>query len=209
MTAGARSSCRCGTPCSGSVRPGASLVMGTCLEQMIPFAPTREIIARGSGPHPDRPRLRHLLRSAHRRRALRARGGGVGRERHDGPGLQITAGGGGGEDRGRGVLETSRWPWRSHAAAIGSPYVRRGRRSAPHRGGKPLADPDPGNGRSTAPRVKGAPSRRGDRAPCRCADPQGNAILWGSLGITSDAVRASRAGDRDGGGDRQPGADPA
>src|SRR6185503_20922235 len=31
------------------VRPGSSIVLGTCLEQMIPFAATREIIRRGIG----------------------------------------------------------------------------------------------------------------------------------------------------------------
>src|SRR6266850_1070143 len=132
------------------VRPGDSVALGTCLEQMIPFAATREIMRQNIGdlsligPVSDIC-FDQLIGAGLARRVMAAWVGNV----------------------------------MMGSAIVGkNPLL------------KPVKDPLGGDApilavRSLSPDVAIVHVQR--------ADPHGNAILWGSLGITSDAVRAARA----------------
>ncbi len=179
------------------VRPGASVALGTCLEQMIPFAATREIIRQGIGdlsligPVSDIC-FDQLIGAGLARRVMAAWVGNV----MMGSAYCFRRAVERGEPRPLEVVEFSNFTLALalHAAAIGSPYLPT--RSAlgsdivgrnPHL--TPAADPVDGAPllavRALHPDVAIVHVQR--------SDPHGNAILWGSLGITSDAVRAARA----------------
>ena len=178
------------------VRPGASVALGTCLEQMIPFAATREIIRQGIGelsligPVSDIC-FDQLIGAGLARRVMAAWVGNV----MMGSAYCFRRAVERGEPKPVEVVEFSNFTLALalHAAAIGSPFLPT--RSAlgsdivqrnPYL--EPIDDPLEGGPllavRALHPDVTIVHVQR--------ADPHGNAIMWGSLGITSDAVRASR-----------------
>ncbi len=180
------------------VRPGGSVAMGTCLEQMIPFAATREIIRQGVGelsligPVSDIC-FDQVIGAGLARRVMAAWVGNV----MMGSAYCFRRAVERGEPRALEVVEFSNFTLALalHAAAIGSPFLPT--RSAlgseivsrnPYL--TPVADPLSEGGpllavRALHPDVAIVHVQR--------ADPHGNAIMWGSLGITSDTVRAAKA----------------
>ncbi len=175
------------------VRPGASLVMGTCLEQMIPFAATREIIRQGIGdltligPVSDIC-FDQLIGAGLCSRVAAAWVGNV----MMGLAYNYRRAA---EEGTIEVVEFSNFTLALalHAAAIGSAYVpTRSALGSDIVGRNPWLTPIQGMDGAPLLAVK---ALHPDVAIVHVqrADPQGNAILWGSLGITSDAVRAARA----------------
>ncbi len=189
------------------VRPGTSVALGTCLEQMIPFAATREIIRQGIGdlsligPVSDIC-FDQIIGAGLARRVMAAWVGNV----MMGSAYCFRRAVERGEPKPVEVVEFSNFTLALalHAAAIGSPFLPT--RSAlgsdivgrnPYL--EPITDPLGGGG------PEGAATGGGPLLAVRAlhpdvtivhvqrADPHGNSIMWGSLGITSDAVRASRA----------------
>ncbi len=180
------------------VPAGASVALGTCLEQMIPFAATREIVRQEIGdltligPVSDIC-FDQLIGAGLARRVMAAWVGNV----MMGSAYCFRRAVERGEPRALEVVEFSNFTLALalHAAAIGSPFIPT--RSAlgsdivprnPYL--TPIADPLGEGGpllavRALSPDVAIVHVQR--------ADPHGNAILWGSLGITFDAVRAARA----------------
>ncbi|HZI89742.1 MAG TPA: CoA-transferase [Candidatus Polarisedimenticolia bacterium] len=178
------------------VRPGDSVALGTCLEQMIPFAATREIIRRGIGeltligPVSDIC-FDQLIAAGLAKRVAAAWVGNVMMGLAYGFRRAVERG----EPRSLEVVEFSNFTLALalHAAAIGSPYIpTRSALGSDIVGRNPwlstIVD-DHGNPllavKALQPDVAIVHVQR--------ADPHGNAILWGSLGITFDAVRAARA----------------
>ena len=175
------------------VRPGGSLVMGTCLEQMIPFAATREIIRQGIrdltliGPVSDIC-FDQLIGAGLASRVAAAWVGNVMM------GLAYNYRRAAEEGKIE-VVEFSNFTLALalHAAAIGSPYLpTRSALGSDIVGRNPWLAPILGMDGAPLLAVKALVP---DVAVVHVqrADPQGNAILWGSLGITFDAVRAARA----------------
>jgi len=180
------------------VRPGDSVALGTCLEQMIPFAATREIMRQNIGdlsligPVSDIC-FDQLIGAGLARRVMAAWVGNV----MMGSAYCFRRAVERGEPKPIDVVEFSNFTLALalHAAAIGSPFLpTRSALGSDIVGKNPLLKPvkDPLGGdapilavRSLSPDVAIVHVQR--------ADPHGNAILWGSLGITSDAVRAARA----------------
>ena len=179
------------------VRPGASVVLGTCLEQMIPFAATREILRQGIGdltligPVSDIA-FDQLIGAGLVRRVLAAWVGNV----MMGSAYAYRRAVERGEPRALEVVEFSNFTLAQalHAAAIGAPFLPT--RSTlgsdlPSRNPylEPFADPRTGEPllavRALQPDVAIVHVQK--------ADPHGNGLLWGSLGITPDAARAARA----------------
>jgi len=179
------------------VPPGASVVLGTCLEQMIPFAATHELIRRGIGdlsligPVSDIC-FDQLIGAGLARRVLAAWVGNVMMGSAYGFRRAVERG----EPRPLEVVEFSNFTLAQalHAAAIGAPFLPTRSALGSDIVGRnpyltPIADPLGGEPvlavRPVHPDVTIVHAQR--------ADPHGNAILWGSLGITTDAARASRA----------------
>src|SRR2546422_5312072 len=179
------------------VRPGASVVLGTCLEQMIPFAATREIIRRGIGdltligPVSDIC-FDQIIGAGLARRVMAAWVGNV----MMGSAYCFRRAVERGEPRAIEVIEFSNFTLALalHAAAIGAPFlpthsalgtdlIARNPYLEPVAsplGGEPILAVRPLHPDTAIVHVQRA-------------DAHGNGIMWGSLGITSDAVRASRA----------------
>lgn len=179
------------------VEPGDSVALGTCLEQMIPFAATREIIRQGIGdltligPVSDIC-FDQLIGAGLVRRVMAAWVGNV----MMGSAYCFRRAVERGDPRPLEVIDFSNFTLALalHAAAIGAPFIPT--RSAlgtdwidrnpylpriedPVGGGPILAV------RPLVPDVAIVHAQR--------ADPHGNAVMWGSLGITPDAARAARA----------------
>ena len=179
------------------VPPGSVVAMGTCFEQMIPFAATRELIRQGIGdltlvgPVSDIC-FDQLIGAGLVKRVMAAWVGNV----MMGSAYAFRRAVEQGVPRPLEVVDFSNFTLALalHAAAIGSPYIPT--RSAlgtdwvernpylvriddPVSGGPVLA------ARALLPDVAIVHVQR--------ADPHGNAAMWGSLGITPDAARASRA----------------
>jgi len=197
------------------VRPGSSVALGTCLEQMIPFAATREIIRQGIGelsligPVSDIC-FDQLIGAGLARRVMAAWVGNV----MMGSAYCFRRAVERGEPAPVQVVEFSNFTLALalHAAAIGSPFLPT--RSAM---GSDIVERNPYLERIANPMRRdgpegevsvGGPEAGSEGGPLLAvralhpdvtivhvqrADPHGNAIMWGSLGITSDAVRASRA----------------
>ena len=180
------------------VRPGASVVLGTCLEQMIPFAATREIIRRGIGdlsligPVSDIC-FDQLIGAGLARRVMAAWVGNVmmgsaycfrrAVERQEPDPIEVVE------------FSNLTLALALHAAAIGAPFLpTRSALGSDIVGRNPylVPIPNPVGGGETILAVK---PLHPDVAIVHVqrADPHGNAIMWGSLGITSDAARAARA----------------
>jgi len=179
------------------VKPGDTVALGTCLEQMIPFAATHELIRARIGdltlvgPVSDIC-FDQLIGAGLARRVMAAWVGNV----MMGSAYAFRRAAEQGEPRSLEVVDFSNFTLALalHAAAIGAPFLPT--RSAlgtdwvernpwlrriedPVSGGPVLAV------RPLAPDVAIIHAQR--------ADPHGNASMWGSLGITPDAARAARA----------------
>ncbi len=179
------------------VRPGASIVLGTCLEQMIPFSAAREILRQGIGdltligPVSDIA-FDQLIGGGLVRRVMAAWVGNV----MMGSAYSYRRAVERGEPRPLEVVEFSNFTLAQalHAAAIGAPFLpTRSTLGSDLPGRNPYLEPfaDPRTGgpllavRALQPDVAIVHVQK--------ADPHGNGLLWGSLGITPDAVRAARA----------------
>jgi glutaconate CoA-transferase subunit A len=179
------------------VPPGSTVALGTCLEQMIPFAATHELIRAKIGdltlvgPVSDIC-FDQLIGAGLARRVLAAWVGNV----MMGSAYCFRRAAERGRPRPLEVVDFSNFTLALalHAAAIGAPFIPT--RSAlgtdwvernpllravenPLGGGPVLA---------VAPLVPDVAIVHAQRA-----DPHGNAAMWGSLGITPDAARAARA----------------
>ena len=179
------------------VRPGASVAMGTCLEQMIPFAATHELIRAEIGeltligPVSDIC-FDQLIGAGLVRRVMAAWVGNV----MMGSSYAFRRAVETGRPRPLEVVDFSNFTMALalHAAAIGAPYIPTRsvlgtdwiernphlRRIESPDGGKPLLAVLP-----LSPDVAIVHAQR--------VDPHGNAAMWGSRGITADAARAARA----------------
>jgi len=179
------------------VRPGSTIALGTCLEQMIPFAATHELIRLGVGdltlvgPVSDIA-FDQLIGAGLVRRVIAAWVGNV----MMGLAYSFRRAVEEGVPRSLEVVEFSNFTLAQalHAAAIGAPFlptrtvlgsdlVGRNPWLVPIESpldGKPLLAVKP-----LQPDVAIVHVQR--------ADPHGNALMWGSLGITADAARAARA----------------
>ena len=179
------------------VPPGASVVMGTCLEQMIPFQAAREIIRQGIGdlaligPVSDIA-FDQIVSAGLARRVMAAWVGNVMLGTAYGFRRAVERG----EPRAIEVIDFSNLTLALalHAAAIGAPYIPT--RSllgsdivARNPWLRPMTDPETGAPllavRALQPDVAIVHVQR--------ADPHGNGLMWGNLGITADAARAARA----------------
>lgn len=179
------------------VKPGASVAMGTCLEQMIPFAATHELMRQGTGdltligPVSDII-FDQLIAAGSARRVMAAWVGNVMMGSAYGFRRAVEQS----SPRAIEVVEFSNFTLAQalHAAAIGAPFLPT--RSAlgsdivsrnPYLA--PIDDPLGGGPllavKALHPDVTILHAQK--------ADPHGNAVLWGSLGITADAARAARA----------------
>jgi glutaconate CoA-transferase subunit A len=178
------------------VKPGAMIVLGTCLEQMIPFAATREILRRKIGdlaligPVSDIC-FDQLIGAGLARTVMAAWVGNV----MMGSAYCFRRAVERGKPRPIDVVEFSNFTLALalHAAAIGAPFLpTRSALGSDIVGRNPFLEPisNPLGGepilavRPLHPDVAIVHAQR--------ADPHGNAIMWGSLGITTDAVRAAR-----------------
>jgi len=179
------------------VTPGASVVLGTCLEQMIPFAAAHEIMRQGIGdltlvgPVSDIA-FDQLIGAGLVRRVMVAWVGNV----MMGSAYAYRRAVERGEPRSvEGIeLKNVTRSQALHAAAIGAPFLpTRAALGSDLVGRNPWLEPisDPKTGE---PLLAVRPLRP-DVAIVHVqkADPHGNGLLWGSLGITPDAVRAARA----------------
>lgn len=179
------------------VQPGGSVVLGTCLEQMIPFAAAREIVRQGIGeltlvgPVSDIA-FDQLIGAGLVRRVMAAWVGNV----MMGSAYCFRRAVEQGVPRSIEVAEFSNFTLALalHAAAIGAPYIpARTALGSDIVGRNPYLEEitDP----STGARFLGVRALHPDVAIVHVqrADPHGNGLAWGSLGITADAARASRA----------------
>jgi len=179
------------------LRPGATLALGTCLEQMIPFATVHEIVRQGIGdltlvgPVSDIV-FDQLIGAGLVRRVAAAWVGNV----MMGSAYGFRRAAEQGIPRALEVVEFSNFTLAQalHAAAIGAPFlptrtalgsdlIARNPWIVPIEnplGGGPVLAVKPLQPDLTVVHVQRA-------------DPHGNAVMWGSLGITADAARASRA----------------
>lgn len=179
------------------VPPGAVVVLGTCLEQMIPFAAAREIIRQGVGdltlvgPVSDIA-FDQLIGAGLLRRVMAAWVGNV----MMGSAYCFRRAVERGEPRAVEVVDFSNFTLALalHAAAIGAPYIPARTALGSDLVGRnpyltPFTDPE------TGARLLKVRALRPDVAIIHVqrADPHGNALAWGSLGITGDAARAARA----------------
>lgn len=179
------------------IAPGATVALGTCLEQMIPFAATHELIRAGIdeltlvGPVSDIC-FDQLIGAGLARRVVAAWVGNV----MMGSAYAFRRAAERGEPRPIEVVDFSNFTLALalHAAAIGVPFLpTRSALGADWLDRNPWLTrvEDPVNGgpvlavRPLAPDVAIIHAQR--------ADPHGNAVMWGSLGITPDAARAARA----------------
>ncbi len=179
------------------VAPGSTVVLGTCLEQMIPFAAAREIMRQGIGdltlvgPVSDIA-FDQLIGAGLVRRVMAAWVGNV----MMGSAYAYRRAVERGEPRAIEGVEFSNFTLAQalHAAAIGAPYLPTRTALGSDLIGRnpylePIADPKTGEPllavRPLCPDVAIVHVQK--------ADPHGNGLLWGSLGITPDAVRAARA----------------
>jgi glutaconate CoA-transferase subunit A len=179
------------------LRPGATLVLGTCLEQMIPFAAAHEIIRQGTGdltligPVSDIV-FDQLIGAGLVRRVAAAWVGNV----MMGSSYCFRRAAERGTPRPLEVVEFSNFTLALalHAAAIGAPFLPTRSALGSDLVGRnpwivPMENPLGGGPvlavKQLQPDVAIIHAQR--------ADPHGNAVLWGSLGITGDAARASRA----------------
>jgi glutaconate CoA-transferase subunit A len=179
------------------VKPGSSVALGTCLEQMIPFAATHEIMRQGVGdldlvgPVSDIC-FDQLIGAGLARRVTAAWVGNV----MMGSAYAYRRAAERGEPRPIEIVEFSNFTLALalHAAAIGAPFIPT--RSAL---GSGIIERNPylevienplGGGPVLAvkPLVLDVAIIHAQRA-----DTHGNAAMWGSLGITPDAARAARA----------------
>lgn len=178
------------------VGPGSVVAMGTCFEQMIPFAATREMIRQGVrdltlvGPVSDIC-FDQLIGAGSAMRVMAAWVGNV----MMGSAYSFRRAVEQGEPRSLAVVDFSNFTLALalHAAAIGAPYIPT--RSALGADWVPrnpwlFALEDPAGGGP----LLGVKALQPDVAIIHVqrADPHGNAAMWGSLGITPDAARASR-----------------
>jgi len=179
------------------VPPGSTVALGTCLEQMIPFAATQELIRAGVGdltlvgPVSDIC-FDQLIGAGLVRRVLAAWVGNV----MMGSAYAFRRAVERGEPRPIEVVDFSNFTLALalHAAAIGAPFIpTRSALGADWVARNPWlgAIDDPVNGG----RVLAVKPLRPDvtLVHAQRADPHGNAVMWGSLGITPDAARAARA----------------
>ena len=179
------------------VKPGSVVAMGTCFEQMIPFAATRELIRQGIGdltlvgPVSDIC-FDQLIGAGLVKRVMAAWVGNV----MMGSAYAFRRAAEQGTPRPLEIVDFSNFTLALalHAAAIGSPYIpTRSALGTDWAGRNPwlarIEDPAGGGPmlavKALQPDVAIVHVQR--------ADPHGNAAMWGSLGITPDAARASRA----------------
>lgn len=179
------------------VPPGSTVALGTCLEQMIPFAATHELIRARIGdltlvgPVSDIC-FDQLIGAGLARRVMAAWIGNV----MMGSAYSFRRAAERSIPRPLEIVDFSNFTLALalHAAAIGAPFLPT--RSAlgadwVERNPYLRVVEDPVNGgpvlavRPLAPDVAIIHAQR--------ADPHGNAVMWGSLGITPDAARAARA----------------
>jgi len=178
------------------VGPGSVVAMGTCFEQMIPFAATRELIRQRVGdltlvgPVSDIC-FDQLIGAGLVMRVMAAWVGNV----MMGSAYAFRRAVEKGEPRSVEVVDFSNFTLALalHAAAIGSPYIpTRSALGADWVARNPwlMAIDDPVSGGP----VLAVKALQPDVAIIHVqrADPHGNAAMWGSLGITPDAARASR-----------------
>ncbi|HKQ19260.1 MAG TPA: CoA-transferase [Candidatus Eisenbacteria bacterium] len=179
------------------VKPGSVVAMGTCFEQMIPFAATRELIRQGIGdltlvgPVSDIC-FDQLIGAGLAKRVLAAWVGNV----MMGSAYAFRRAVEQGTPRPLEVVDFSNFTLALalHAAAIGSPFIPT--RSAL---GADWVERNPWlarvDGLAGGGPVLAVKALQPDVAIVHVqrADPHGNAAMWGSLGITPDAARASRA----------------
>ena len=179
------------------LRPGATVALGTCLEQMIPFAATHEIIRQKIGdltlvgPVSDIV-FDQLIGAGLVRRVAAAWVGNV----MMGSAYCFRRAVEKGSPRALEVVEFSNFTLAQalHAAAIGAPFL-------PTRSvlGSDLVDRNPWIVPIEDPLQGGPILAVKPIQPdltivhVQRADPHGNATMWGSLGITADAARAARA----------------
>lgn len=179
------------------VRPGASVALGTCLEQMIPFAATHEVIRQGIGeltligPVSDIC-FDQLIGAGLARRVMAAWVGNV----MMGSAYCFRRAVERGTPRPLDVVDFSNFTLALalHAAAIGAPFIPT--RSAL---GTDWIDRNPYLARIQDP-LGGVPVLAVKPlhpdvtiVHAQRADRHGNAVMWGSLGITPDAARAAKA----------------
>jgi glutaconate CoA-transferase, subunit A len=179
------------------VKPGSTVTLGTCLEQMIPFAATRELIRLGIGeltlvgPVSDIA-FDQLIGAGLVRRVMAAWVGNV----MMGSAYCFRRAVERGIPRPLEVVEFSNFTLALalHAAAIGAPFLPTrsvlGSDMIPRNPYlEPIEDPLGGGPllavKALQPDVTIVHVQR--------SDPHGNAAMWGSLGITPDAARAARA----------------
>lgn len=178
------------------VRPGSVVAMGTCFEQMIPFAATRELIRQGIGdltlvgPVSDIC-FDQLIGAGLVKRVMAAWVGNV----MMGSAYAFRRAAEQGTPRPLEIVDFSNFTLALalHAAAIGSPYIpTRSALGTDWVGRNPYLKTIEGEGGVPLLAVK---ALHPDVAIVHVqrADPHGNAAMWGSLGITPDAARASRA----------------
>ncbi|HSQ60428.1 MAG TPA: CoA-transferase [Acidobacteriota bacterium] len=179
------------------VKPGSRVALGTCLEQMIPFAATHEIMRQGIGdldlvgPVSDIC-FDQLIGAGLARRVTAAWVGNV----MMGSAYAYRRAAERGEPRPLEIVEFSNFTLALalHAAAIGALFVpTRSALGSEIVGRNPyleVVENPIGGGPVLAvkPLVLDVAIVHVQRA-----DTHGNAVLWGSLGITADAARAARA----------------
>jgi glutaconate CoA-transferase subunit A len=179
------------------VQPGATVALGTCLEQMIPFAATHELIRQKIddltlvGPVSDIA-FDQLIGAGLVKRVLAAWVGNV----MMGVAYSFRRAVEEGAPRPVEVAEFSNFTLAQslHAAAIGAPFLPTRTALGSDLVGRnpwliPIESPLDGQPllavKPLHPDVTIIHVQR--------ADPHGNAMMWGSLGITPDAARAARA----------------
>lgn len=179
------------------VRPGATVALGTCLEQMIPFAAVHEIIRQGIGdlalvgPVSDIV-FDQLIGAGLARQVAAAWVGNV----MMGSAYCFRRAAEHGIPRALDVVEFSNFTLAQalHAAAIGAPFLpTRSALGSDLIGRNPWIVPIE-NPLGGGPVLAVKPLQPDlTVVHVQRADPHGNAVMWGSLGITADAARASRA----------------
>lgn len=179
------------------VAPGATIALGTCLEQMIPFAAAHELLRQRIGdltlvgPVSDII-FDQLIGAGLVRRVAAAWVGNV----MMGSAYCFRRAAEQGIPRALEIVEFSNFTLAQalHAAAIGAPFIPTRSVLGSDLVGRnpwfvPFADPTDGRPllavKALQPDVTIVHVQK--------ADPQGNAMMWGSLGITADAARASRS----------------